>query len=98
MTFSRYSRAPILGLNKLYGTTKIGSIIRDGISLGLIKTKESVLIEGQRLDTIAGQEYGGQADLYWVIAAASGIGWPLQVPPGTKLVIPDLDDVANLLS
>lgn len=98
MTFSRYSRTPILGLNKLYGTSNIGTVIREGISLGLINFKEAVLVEGQRLDTIAGQEYGGQSDLYWVIAAASGIGWPLQVPPGTKLIIPDINDVANLVS
>ena len=44
--------------------------------------------EGERLDTIAGKIYG-DSNYWWVIAAASGIGWPLQVPPGTLLRIPE---------
>ena len=43
--------------------------------------------EGERLDQIAGVVYG-DSTLWWMIAAASGIGWGLQVPPGTKLRIP----------
>jgi len=54
-----------------------------------------VLNEGERLDTIAGRVYGN-ARLWWIIAAASGIGWPLQVPPGTQLLIPtDLKQTAQ---
>jgi len=39
------------------------------------------------LDHIAGKELG-DSQLWWVIAAASRIGWWLQVPPGTVLRIP----------
>ena len=56
-----------------------------------------VLEEGQRLDTIAGQVYGSSG-YWWVIAAASGIGWGLQVPPGTLLKVPtNIGEVVGLL-
>jgi hypothetical protein len=36
--------------------------------------------------------------LWWVIAAASGIGWGMQVPPGVILKIPtEPGDVITLL-
>jgi hypothetical protein len=41
----------------------------------------------ERLDIIAGELYG-DASLWWIIAAASGIGWGMQCPPGTVLDIP----------
>jgi nucleoid-associated protein YgaU len=54
---------------------------------GTIKFSTYVLEEAQRLDQLAGVAY--QSSTYWwVIAAASGIGWGLQVPPGTVLRIP----------
>tara|TARA_Y100000591_G_C21489801_1_gene524537 strand:- start:51 stop:224 length:174 start_codon:yes stop_codon:yes gene_type:complete len=56
-----------------------------------------MLKEAQRLDTIAAESYG-DARLWWVIAAASNIGWGLQVPPGTKLSIPiDLAQIGDLV-
>ena len=42
---------------------------------------------GDRLDTIALKAYKNP-DYWWIIAAASGIGWPLQVVPGTIIAIP----------
>ena len=47
-----------------------------------------VLEEGERLDTLSGLYYE-DSSLWWVIAAASGIGWGLQVPPGTVIRIPN---------
>ena len=44
-------------------------------------------VEFRRLDHLA-QDYLGDASLWWVIAAASGIGWGLQIPEGTRLVVP----------
>jgi len=36
---------------------------------------------------------------WWVIAAASGIGWGLQVPPGTVLRIPkNIGEVVGMLT
>ena len=45
------------------------------------------LKEGQRLDKIA-QQFYGDGRLWWIIAAASGIGWWMQAPPGTLLKVP----------
>lgn len=97
MGLKRYSRVPVLGLNKFYGTSVVSATIRNGIETGAIRFREDFLRDGQRLDTIAGAEYGGRSDLYWVIAAASDIGWSLQVPPNTALKIPDIDDIAKLI-
>jgi hypothetical protein len=44
--------------------------------------------EGERLDSLAGTVYG-DASLWWIIASASGIGWGMQVPPGTLIFIPN---------
>jgi len=38
---------------------------------------------------LAGIEYGNST-YWWIIAAASHIGWSLQVPEGTLIRIPDL--------
>jgi len=55
------------------------------------------MTEAERLDVIAGRVYG-DGRLWWIIAAASGIGWWLQVPAGTRLVIPtSLDAISDLL-
>ena len=51
------------------------------------------MTETDRLDTLAGSVYG-DGRLWWVIAAASGIGWWTQVPSGTLVLIPtDLTEV-----
>jgi len=56
-----------------------------------------VAVEGDRLDTLAAQAYGSGI-YWWIIAAASGIGWAPQVPPGTLLIIPTtLAEVAELV-
>ena len=47
---------------------------------------------------IAGDAYN-DSSLWWVIAAASGIGWGLQVPPGTVIRIPiDLAQVFGVIN
>ena len=97
MALRRYARVPILGLNRSYGTSIVAVAIRNGIEAGIIRFEEDFLREGQRLDSIAGRHYNGRSDLYWVIAAASDIGWALQVPPNTTLRIPDINDVAKLV-
>jgi len=65
------------------------------VQQGNIDVRQHVLKEGERLDAIAGRTYGN-ARLWWVIAAASGIGWGLQVPPGTQVLIPS--DLKQALS
>ena len=56
-----------------------------------------ILEEGERLDYLAGIFYG-DSSLWWVLAAASGIGYALQVPPGTVVRVPSsLNEVFGVL-
>lgn len=61
--------------------------INKAINAGALAYKTTILEQGQRLDHIAGVAYG-DSTLWWIIAAASGIGWGLQCPPGTIIKIP----------
>ena len=97
MAIRRYNRTPIIKGGTQFGTSDIRDIIKNAVDAGTIGFTERQLKENERLDIIAGQEYG-DATLYWVIASASGIGWALQVPPGTLLRIPiDINEVASLV-
>lgn len=84
---SRYNNTPKTSAGRQFGTSTYNAAIRLAAQEGRLTVRDHVLKEGERLDTLAGREYGN-ARLWWVIAAASGIGWPLQVPPGTQLLIP----------
>ena len=56
-----------------------------------------VLTSGHRLDTIAGGVLG-DSSLWWTIAVLSGIGWGLQVPPGTRLIVPtNISDIEGFI-
>ena len=71
--------------------------IRDAIKQGQISLRTSTLSQGQRLDILAGQLYG-DGRLWWIIAAASNIGWSMQVPPGTHLNIPtNLSEIQGII-
>lgn len=96
MVFSRYARTRILGLNSRYATAFAIPVIRRNIANGNIRTEEIVLTERERMDTLAGEAYG-DGRFGWVVAAASNIGWQLQAPPGTRILIPNLDDVAKFV-
>ena len=86
-----------MGMGGFVGTSDAIPIIRRGIYNGSIKVKtERALRVGERLDTIVGQEYG-DGRYWWIIAAASNIGWALQVPPGTYIRVPDLSDVLTAI-
>jgi nucleoid-associated protein YgaU len=54
------------------------------------RTKTRVVRAGERLDTIAAEEYGDPAQ-WSAIAKANGITRPRVVPVGTLLVVPPLD-------
>ncbi len=87
MGFSRYTFTPtIMGRTRL-ATSKVSTRIFNGVINGTIPYTSQILKEGQRLDHIAANAYGS-ADMWWIIAAASGIGWGLQCPAGTVLRIP----------
>ena len=84
---NRYGNDSLIRGGKSLSSNKAAILIRQQINTGQIKFKRIVLGEGVRLDHLAFKEYE-DASLWWVIAAASGIGWGLQVPAGTYLTIP----------
>jgi|13_taG_2_1085334.scaffolds.fasta_scaffold396782_1 hypothetical protein len=76
----------------------VGNKIFQACETGLISFRVEVVEGTKRLDHYAFQEYGDGLN-WWVIAAASGIGWWLQVTPGTRLRIPtDINDIIALTS
>ena len=87
MASGRYTFVPKLFNFKSYATSDLSSRIFFACDNGVIDVNTHVVKEGERLDTIAGQVYGS-GTLWWIIAAASGIGWGTQVPPGTLLRVP----------
>jgi nucleoid-associated protein YgaU len=97
MAFSRYSRTTKLNLGAQHGTSQAIVIIRSAIKNGEIGYKQMILRGAERLDTLAGSIYG-DSRYWWVLAAASDIGWGMQVPPGTTITIPDIGAVAQLVS
>lgn len=87
MTIRRHTRTPIINGGKQYGTSQASVAIKKAVDAGLIDVTVRILQESERLDILAGQYYGDSKE-WWIIAAASGIGWSPQVPPGTRIVIP----------
>jgi nucleoid-associated protein YgaU len=96
MAFSRYERSAIVDFGSSFGTSFAHTAIRKAIKEGRLQYKEFVVRGQERLDHLAGKHYGSSA-YHWVIAAASDIGWGLQVPPGTVIRVPDLAQVALLV-
>ena len=96
MSLSRFNRTPILDGGAQYGTNRAAETIRSAIAAGQVRVSKTVLREAQRLDHIAGVSYG-DGSLWWVIACASNVGWGLEVPPGTVITIPNLQDVQSLV-
>jgi nucleoid-associated protein YgaU len=94
MSASRYRTDPTTRMRKQ--TARAVYRIRTEMKKGNIAYSTAILAEGQRLDQIAHRHYG-DGRLWWVIAAASNIGWSLQCPPGTSLRIPtNLSDIMSL--
>ena len=77
---------PIRG-GKLLATASGMSNIRRAVRAKTLVTTEYTSREGDRLDNLAAI-YLGDSRLWWVLAAASGVGWGLQLPPGTLIRIP----------
>jgi len=87
MAINRYRRSPKIKNGKAYGTFSPGYFVYQATITGRLDYDTKITTEGERLDILAGK-YLGDGKLWWAIAAASGIGWNLQVPPGTFLRIP----------
>jgi len=97
MAFSRYTRDDIgrggLGLSVALATRRIRAAMRDGF---IVPDRTLIVTQRDRLDTIAGEVYG-DGRYWWVLAAASNIGWSLQVPPGVVINVLDLNTVERLV-
>lgn len=97
MTFSRYARCPVLNFGNQLGTSRAIEFIRSAIKDGTLDQGQQVILRGlERLDTLAGVQYG-DGRYWWILAAASNIGWGLQVPPGTIINYPVLSDIVKLI-
>jgi len=96
-SINRYENDKLVQSGKILGTNDAIIKLRNAISAGTVRTTTTVLRGAQRLDVLANKYYG-DGRLWWVIAAGSGIGWWLQVPAGTRIVIPnDLDEVLGAI-
>ena len=84
----------------------IAADIYRGVENGTIEIQATEVADGRRLDHYA-QKYYGNGLNYWIIAAASGIRWPLaigagaankdpQIEKSTIIFIPKLSDVIAL--
>ena len=87
MAMGRYTFTSKIKLGEGFATSISASRIFRACSNGQLDFDTTVLSGGQRLDSLAANIYGS-ASLWWVLAAASGIGWGLQCPPGTLVRIP----------
>ena len=97
MAIGRYTRSPVLRGGQQFGTSNTGQVIKKAVDEGRLSVTVRVLQGAERLDILAGQIYLDSSQ-WWIIAAASGIGWGLQVPPGTRIVIPtNLAEIAALV-
>ena len=96
MTLRRYSRTPLIKGGRMYGTPRSAYLINRGVKTGVISSTTYRSVEGDRLDILAGNFYG-DGRLWWVLAAASGIGWSLQVQPDTIVNVPDIAQVSSLV-
>lgn len=96
MALNRYQTTSLVNNGTTYGTFKGHIDIRTNIDNGVIQYKEMTTSKGDRLDIIAGREYG-DSQYWWIIAAASKIGWGLQIPEGTYIIIPNLNQVLTLI-
>ena len=95
--FSRYRSTQKLAFGRQYGTTRAIAAVRNAINAGLIEIVETITIsENQRLDQLAAVYYK-DSRFWWVLAAASDIGWGLQVPPGTIINIPNINQVSIIV-
>lgn len=96
MAFGRYARCPKLNFGAQFGTSTAIQSIRLAIKDGRLQTKTTVLRGAERLDTMAGSIYG-DARYWWVLAAASDVGWGMQLPAGTIIRVPDLAAVTKIV-
>jgi len=96
MSTSRYYFTSKTG-NRYINTTTVTTDIFRAVDSGQIPSLLYQTNSAERLDHIAFKSYG-DGTLWWIIAAASGIGWPTQLVAGTYVRIPsDLNAVYQIM-
>jgi len=86
----------LLGIKPKYATNEICNQIFKDCRNGRLQTETQIFVNGDRLDYMAQKYYGNGLD-WWIIAAASGIGWWLQINAGTIITIPtDIKQIKRL--
>lgn len=94
---SRYTNNSRIAGGHQLGTPEAVLNLRTGVKSGAIPIINSIITTGtDRLDTLSGSIYG-DAKYWWILAASSGIGWGLQIPPGTVINIIRLTDIELLM-
>lgn len=97
MAVNRYARDARIGLGTSLATARVTPRIRAALKSGVIVPVSQVITTGEdRLDTLAGAIYG-DGRLWWLLAAASDIGWGMQVPPGTVVNVVRIEDLDKVL-
>lgn len=92
----RYRKDRLIRGGKSFSTNRSAIKIRNAIDAGNLEIRVMTAGVYRRLDHLAHQYYDDPS-MWWVIAAASGIGWALQVPPGTRIVVPVRKDQLEIL-
>jgi nucleoid-associated protein YgaU len=97
MAFSRYTKDRLAYDGQGLSTPGAIEAIRLGIRDGYVAiSRQLTITQGDRLDNISGAVYG-DGRYWWVLAAASNVGWSMQVPPGTVINVPDLKGIEKLV-
>lgn len=98
MTLTRYRQSSLINGGRAIGTNTARVKLYNAVQSNEISSTVYITKQGDRLDRLAGEFYG-DGTLWWVIAAASGIGWFLQIPAGVVLAIPtDINEVNRVVS
>ena len=98
MAISRYEYSTSIRAGKGFSKPENLHLISQAVDQGFITCDTYVIKSKERLDQIAGAVYGNSS-YWWVIAAASRIGWAMQLPQGTILSVPkDINDVFEVLA
>ena len=96
MSVGRYYFVPTYE-GKFYATSDASSRIFNAADSGAIPCSFKILDSTTRLDILAFEAYGNSS-LWWIIAAASGVGWSLQLSAGTYIRVPtDLNAVYEVM-
>lgn len=83
----RYTNDRTIKAGTTKATNRAAIRLRQAFVNGNIATTTLVTGESLRLDHVAFR-FLGDASMWWTIAALSDIGWGMQLPAGTRLIVP----------